>query len=108
MIYMVDIWLLEDSCWANLLCLLFCCSLCFGENNRLNPLNRVHSSADVQAVMVHFIIIGTPPQGEERDIKDRMGQRNRQTNLGDGRVKWETLSKDREGWMSRETKRDEA
>lgn len=35
----------------------------------MNLLNKVHFSADAQAVMVHFITIGSSPSGEERDIK---------------------------------------
>ena len=35
----------------------------------MNPLNKVRSSADVQPVTVHFIIIGSSTSGEERDIK---------------------------------------
>lgn len=58
----------------------------FQPRNRMNPLNRVHSSADVQAVMVHFIIIGSATSGEERDIKDGVEETDRSG-------KWERLDR---------------
>lgn len=71
----------------------------------MNPLNRVHSSADVQAVMVHFIIIGSATSGEERDIKDGVEERQIREM---GRVRQERTSRGREGYMSRQTSRDGA
>lgn len=51
------------------------------QRNRMNPLNRVHSSADVQAVMVHFIIIGSVTSGE-RDIKNGVEETDRSGRWG--------------------------
>lgn len=76
---------------------------CFSANNRINPLNRVQSSADVQAVTVHFIIIGSSHLRErERHEGDEGRGRDRQ--IGEMRgVRQERTNRGREGWMSRET-----
>lgn len=78
-------------------------SLCISADNRLNPLNRVHSSADAQAVTVHFIIIGSSTSGEEGDIKGV-----RATEETDRLGRWGGLDRrgragESEGWMGRET-----
>lgn len=48
----------------------------------MNPLNGVHSSADVQAVMVHFIIIGSSTSGKGGDVEE--GDEGRKADWGDG------------------------
>lgn len=75
---------------------------CFSADNRINPPNRVQSSADVQAVTVHFIIIGFHLRERERHEGGEGRGRDRQTGEMRG-VRQERTNRGREGWRSRET-----
>lgn len=77
--------------------------LCILTDNRMNPLNRVSSLADVQAVTVHFIIIGSSHLRERKSMAgglDRqageMTRRQETGNSGGGRMDGQRRGSERE------------
>lgn len=77
--------------------------VCILTDNRMNPLNRVSSLADVQAVTVHFIIIGSSHLRERESMEgglDRqageMTRRQETENSGEGRMDGQRRGSERE------------